>query len=93
MRQRRHRLRLYILLLCVLVVFQVLTIFYLFFNLDRLQQTPDVSGDVRNLVASLYRTINLHQFYAIQHRQLRAQQTELLLKLEPLEKVGIFQYN
>jgi len=56
---------------------------------DRLQNQSDSSESVRHLVASLYRTINVDQYYAVKQRQLLAQQTDLLLKLEPLDKQKI----
>jgi len=47
----------------------------------------DASDDVRHLVACLYRTVNSEQYYYTKRRLLLAQQEQIRLQLEPLEKV------
>jgi len=53
---------------------------------DQLKR-PDSSDNVRHLVASLYRTINSEQYFDTKQRMLLAQQQQIRLQLEPLEKV------
>jgi len=45
------------------------------------------ADDVRQLVASLYQTVNSEQYYNTQQRLLLARQEQLRSQLEPLEKV------
>ena len=73
---------------CVYVVRDVVYTVYIVFYVDQIQRPESTSSDnVRQLVASLYQTINSEQYYNTQQRLLLARQEQLRLQLEPLEKV------